>query len=163
VDHILEKKSVRRVRDALIATGIDDKVIALSDTARTAEDAAIALNVDVGAIVKSLVFDVKGQLVMALVAGDRQCCVNELPRVLGLEGEAKRADAKKVRDVTGFAIGGVSPLGHLEKIPIALDESLNRFSNLYAAAGHPHAVFETSYLELQKLTDAKESEKLSKD
>jgi prolyl-tRNA editing enzyme YbaK/EbsC (Cys-tRNA(Pro) deacylase) len=163
MDHILQKKSVKRVRDALMAQGSEDKVIALSDTARTAEDAATALKVNVGAIVKSLVFDVEGQLVMALVAGDRKACVNELPKVLGLDGKAKRADVDKVRDVTGFAIGGVSPLGHLETIPIALDSSLDRFDTIYAAAGHPHAVFETGYEELLNLTKAVESEKLSKE
>lgn len=163
MDHILEKRSVKQVRDALIDAGNQDKVVALKDTARTAEDAANALSVDVGAIVKSLVFDVKGKIVMALVAGDRQCCVNELPKVLGLQGKAKRADVDRVREVTGYAIGGVSPLGHNEVVPIAIDASLKRFSSIFAAAGHPHAVFETSYGELLEMTKAIESEKLSKE
>ena len=80
----LENASVRRVRDALVAAGLEDRVIELSDTARSAQDASDSIGCDLGAIVKSLVFAIKGRAVMALVAGDRQCDTAALPAILGL-------------------------------------------------------------------------------
>lgn len=157
---ILGNASVKRVREALLARGAGERVIALDGAARTAAEAAAALGCEVGAIVKSLVFAKDGQAVMALVAGDRQCDVAALGRALGLETapgqELTRADADLVRRATGFAIGGVSPLGHAEKLPIAVDASLTRFPRLHAAAGHPHAVFPLSYAELLAWTGAVE-------
>lgn len=147
-DPILENPSVRRVREVLRSLGAGERVIVLSDSARTAQQAADALGCPVGAIVKSLVFAHHGKAVMALVAGDRQCDLAALGQVLGLDATPKRADADLVRQATGFAIGGVAPLGHLEKLPIAVDASLTRFETLHAAAGHPHAVFPLSYREL---------------
>ncbi|MFC3677306.1 YbaK/EbsC family protein [Ferrovibrio xuzhouensis] len=156
---ILENPSVRRVRAALIERGAGERVIVLSDSARTAAEAAAALGCPVGAIVKSLVFAHQGQngekrAVMALVAGDRQCDVAALGRALGLDGTPKRADAELVRAATGFAIGGVAPLGHPAPLPIAVDDSLARFETLHAAAGHPHAVFPLKYRELLDWTGA---------
>lgn len=145
---ILEHAGVRRVRAALVERGAGERVIALGDAVRTAAQAAAALGCEVGAIVKSLVFAQDGQAVMALVAGDRQCDVAALGRVLGLAAAPGRADPDLVRRATGFAIGGVAPLGHLERLPIAVDASLARFPLLHAAAGHPHAVFPLSYTEL---------------
>lgn len=106
---------------------------------------------------KSLVFSCPGeggekQAVMALVAGDRQCNVEMLGRALGLAATPGRADADLVRRATGFAIGGVAPLGHPEQLPIAIDGSLARFPLLHAAAGHPHAVFPLTYDELLEWT-----------
>jgi prolyl-tRNA editing enzyme YbaK/EbsC (Cys-tRNA(Pro) deacylase) len=138
---LLERASVRRVSEALAAAGCETQVIELETTARTARDAAQSLGCELGAIVKSLLFDVAGQPVMALVAGDRQCDTKLLPAALGLEGKAKRADADAVRRATGFSIGGVAPLAHTEPIPIAFDASLRRFATVFAAAGHPHCVF----------------------
>lgn len=151
---ILENPSVKRVRAALVERGAGDRVIALSDSARTAAEAAVALGCPVGAIVKSLVFAHGGKAVMALVAGDRQCDVAALGRALGLDGTPKRADAELVRAATGFAIGGVAPLGHPAPLPIAVDDSLARFETLHAAAGHPHAVFPLKYRELLDWTGA---------
>lgn len=151
---ILENPSVKRVRAALVERGAGDRVIALSDSARTAAEAAAALGCPVGAIVKSLVFAHGGKAVMALVAGDRQCDVAALGRALGLDGTPKRADAELVRAATGFAIGGVAPLGHPAPLPIAVDDSLARFETLHAAAGHPHAVFPLKYQELLDWTGA---------
>ena len=98
----------------------------------------------VGAIVKSLVFEVDGEPVLALVAGDRRCDLAALPAALGRAGAARRCDADRVRAATGFAIGGVAPVGHLTPLPTAIDASLGRFARLFAAAGHPHCVFATS-------------------
>lgn len=159
---ILENASVRRVREALLARGAGERVIALDGAARTAAEAAAALGCEVGAIVKSLVFSDNGQAVMALVAGDRQCDVAALGRALDLGATPGRADADLVRRATGFAIGGVSPLGHAEKLPIAVDASLTRFPRLHAAAGHPYAVFPLSYAELLDWTGAVEVPDLTK-
>lgn len=161
-DAILENASVRRVREALLARGAGKRVIALDGAARTAAEAAAALGCDVGAIVKSLVFAHDGQAVMALVAGDRQCDVAALGQALGLGVTPGRADADLVRRATGFAIGGVSPLGHVEKLPMAVDASLKRFPLLHAAAGHPHAVFPLSYGELLDWTGAVETPDLTR-
>ncbi|PJI44320.1 YbaK/EbsC family protein [Ferrovibrio sp.] len=155
---VLSNASVQRVREALRLRGVEgERVIALDGAARTAAEAAAALGCEVGAIVKSLVFSYPGQsgekqAVMALVAGDRQCNVEMLGRALGLGVTPGRADADLVRRATGFAIGGVAPLGHPEQLPIAIDGSLARFPLLHAAAGHPHSVFPLTYDELLEWT-----------
>lgn len=157
-DGILDHAGVQRVREALRLRGVQEqRVIALGDAVRTAAEAAAALGCEVGAIVKSLVFSHDGedgekQAVMALVAGDRQCDVAMLGRALGLPAVPGRADPALVRRATGFAIGGVAPLGHLEQLPIVIDGSLARFPLLHAAAGHPHAVFPLTYEELLEWT-----------
>ena len=149
----LASASVQRVRAALAAHGLPpDRVVALADTARTAADAARACGVPVGAIVKSLLFEVGGTPVLALIAGDRRCDPSALPAALGLAGEARRCDAARVRAVTGFAIGGVAPVGHPAPLPTAVDASLARFGRLFAAAGHPHCVFATDLAGLLALT-----------
>jgi prolyl-tRNA editing enzyme YbaK/EbsC (Cys-tRNA(Pro) deacylase) len=150
---LLARETVRRVQAALAAGGSAAQVIALAETARTAADAAASLGVPVGAIVKSLVFAVDGAAVLALVAGDRQCAVEQLPAVLNLPGTPGRADADLVKRATGFSIGGVAPVGHPQKLPTAIDASLGRFAQIYAAAGHPHCVFATTLAELAGLTE----------
>lgn len=149
---LASSESVRRVRAALAAHGLGDRIVELAGTARTAEDAARACGVEAGAIVKSLVFEIAGEPVLALVAGDRRCDLAALPAALGRQGDARRCDADKVRAATGFAIGGVAPVGHLAPLPTAIDASLGRFPRLFAAAGHPHCVFATDLAELTRLT-----------
>ena len=151
---LLERPAVERVRAALAAAGSTAEIIALADTARSAQDAARSVGVELGAIVKSLVFAVDGRAVMALVAGDRRCDTAALARALGLDGTVGRADADMVRDATGFTIGGVPPIAHATPLPTAIDASLGRFATVYAAAGHPHCVFGTSPDELARLTGA---------
>ena len=148
----LENESVKKVREALIEAGVGDNVIELEETARSAEDAAKSLGVELGSIVKSLVFLVEDQPVMALVAGDHTCKPDALPRALNLEGEVKRCDADQVRAATGFAIGGVAPVALAQNLPTLLDVSLKRFDTVYAAAGHPNCVFATTVSELKRLT-----------
>jgi prolyl-tRNA editing enzyme YbaK/EbsC (Cys-tRNA(Pro) deacylase) len=114
---LLKSASVARVRSALLAHGLEDRILELAATARTAEDAARACGVPVGAIVKSLVFAIDGTPVLALVAGDRRCDPSALPAALNLPGKAGRCDADTVRAATGFAIGGVAPVGHLAPLP----------------------------------------------
>jgi prolyl-tRNA editing enzyme YbaK/EbsC (Cys-tRNA(Pro) deacylase) len=143
---------VERVRQALRRAGSATEVIELADTARTAAAAAAALGVPLGAIVKSLVFTIDGAPVMALIAGDRRCVTKALPGALGIRGLVNRADADRVREATGFAIGGVAPVGHPARLPTVIDDSLGRFETVYAAAGHPFFVFPTAMLELSLLT-----------
>lgn len=162
MEELLTRPAVQRVRDALREKGASHDVRALAETARTAQDAANALGCEVGAIVKSLVFAVGGKPVMALVAGDRMGDTEALPGVLGLDGRCKRADADMVRKATGFTIGGVAPVGHATALPIAIDESLGRFAAIYAAAGHPHCVFQTTLAELQQMTGGTVSAAVSK-
>jgi prolyl-tRNA editing enzyme YbaK/EbsC (Cys-tRNA(Pro) deacylase) len=152
---ILARESVQRVRDALAQAGSTAEIIELTDTARTAHDAASSLGCSLGAIVKSLAFQCGDEVVMALVSGDRQCLPEELRAVLGRTGDIRIAKADLVRDATGFAIGGVAPVGHSTRIAMAIDESLRRFDTVYAAAGHPHCVFATSADELVTITGAR--------
>jgi prolyl-tRNA editing enzyme YbaK/EbsC (Cys-tRNA(Pro) deacylase) len=148
----LDHPAVRRVRSVLREKGSRAEVIDLATTARTAEDAARSLGVAVGAIVKSLLFTIDGDPVLALVAGDRRCDTRALAPAFGRSGLVLRADAERVRQATGFVIGGVAPLGHPAPLPTAIDDSLGRFETIYAAAGHPHCVFATTILELSLLT-----------
>ncbi len=123
-----------KVQERLAARGLDVEVQVLPDSTRTAVEAAEACRCDVGQIVKSLVFEVDGEPTMVLCAGDR--------RVTQVDG--KPASADEVRAATGFAIGGVPPLGHHNDLPTIVDESLYRFETVWCAAGTPHAVFETT-------------------
>lgn len=153
--------SVRRVRAALADVGAAHDVVTVASSARTASEAAASLGVPLGAIVKSLVFIVGGEPVMALVAGDRRCIPEALPEILGLEGPVEKADAEAVRMATGFAIGGVAPVAHATVLPIAIDASLARFDAVYAAAGHPRCVFQTSLEELRRITPGVVSDAIS--
>jgi prolyl-tRNA editing enzyme YbaK/EbsC (Cys-tRNA(Pro) deacylase) len=154
-----QSSSVRRVREALAAKGSTARIVELAETARSAEDAAASVGCELGAIVKSLVFAVGERPVMALVAGDRRCDSAALPEALGLTGTVRRADADLVRGATGFAIGGVAPVGH--SLPVAVDASLARFARIWAAAGHPHCVFPTTLDELLTLTGGRLSDRLA--
>lgn len=149
---LLAREPVRRVQAALDDAATGARVVALAETARTAADAARALGCPVGAIVKTLVFRAGERAVMALVAGDRACDMERLMRHLRLDRPAARADADFVRAATGFSIGGVAPVGHPQPLAIAIDESLGRFDRLWAAGGHPHCVFATTYDELCRIS-----------
>ncbi|HLF27272.1 MAG TPA: YbaK/EbsC family protein [Anaerolineae bacterium] len=145
------------MREALVATGIGDVIIELPDSARTAQLAAAALSkhlnrpVAVGAIVKSLVFLADARPVLVLVAGDRRGDPEKLKTALGAS-DIKIADAETVRAATGFAIGGVPPVGHRADLPTLIDQALGRFETVYAAAGHPHAVFPIPFARLVEAT-----------
>ena len=147
-----DKQSVQRVVAALKAAGLGDRVMELEKTARSAEEAAAAVGVELGQIVKSLTFRVGDRPVLALVSGDHTCTQDALPRILNLTGKVTKPQAQRVKDATGFTIGGVSPVGLLEPLPIAIDASLRRFETLYVAAGHPHCLFPVSFDELKRLT-----------
>ncbi len=150
---IVDKEPVRRVRAALAAAGSSSEPIVLADSAGTAAAAAAALNVALGAIVKSLVFLVDEAPVLALVSGDRRCRAEAVATALDREGAVRMADARAVKSATGFTIGGVSPVGATTAgLPVVIDEALGRFPVVYAAAGHPHCVFATSLADLVRLT-----------
>ncbi len=146
-------KSIDRVRTALVAAGVGDVIIELPESARTAQMAADALSkhlnmpVPVGAIVKSLVFLADGRPVLVLVAGDRRGDAEKLKAATGAS-EIKMAGGEAVRAATGFAIGGVPPVGHRDGLPVLVDRSLSRFEMVYAAAGHPNAVFPIPFARL---------------
>lgn len=149
----LDRPAVKRVRDALIGKGLDDTVIELEETARTAQDAAAAVGCELGAIVKSLCYSVGSRFVMALVAGDHTLIEDKLPTALKLTGKVRRPQASEVKGITGFTIGGVAPVGLSHPLPLVLDGSLKRFDRIYAAAGHPHCVFGISFNDLARITE----------
>ncbi len=151
MNSILNKEPVLRAEKSLKQFNPDIKVIVLEHTARTANDAATALGCKVGAIVKSLLFRAGDNFVLCLVSGDKRCSLNKLKKILD-EKDVSMANPEDVKRVTGYTIGGVSPTGHLIKIKIFIDETLNRFSSIFAAAGHPNAVFETDFENLKGLT-----------
>lgn len=151
---LLERAAVKRVRTALANAGLDDSVMEMSDTARSAEDAAKAVGCELGAIVKSLIFTVDQRFVMAMVAGDHECLENNLPGAFDLDGPVGRPQASEVKAITGFTIGGVAPIGMTARLPMVIDRSLKRFETIYAAAGHPHCVFPIAFAGLQRLTGA---------
>ena len=124
----------QRLRQRLLDRGLDVEVVTLTDSARTAPEAAAAVGCEVGQIVKSLVFMRGEEPVMVLCAGDRRVAADRL----GL----RPASAEQARAGTGFAIGGIPPLGHDRPLETLIDESLRRFATVWCAAGTPHAVFE---------------------
>lgn len=132
--------NVARVVAAGAAIGIEVVTREFNESTRTAAEAAAAIGVELGQIVKSLVFNVDHEPVMALVSGDRQLDEAKLARAAGGH-HAGRPDANAVRAATGFPVGGVPPFGHTNKLPLYVDEGLLRFDEVWAAAGTPHVNF----------------------
>jgi len=157
MEDLLNKESVKRVVKVL--NNFDDslKVEALNSSARTAKDAATSLNCEVGAIVKSLLLRTEHNFILCLVAGDKRCSLDKVKKKLNIK-DVSMANAEQVKSQTGFSIGGVSPVAHLEKIKILVDSSLSRYENVYAAAGHPNSIFKITYKQLIKLTEGKEGD-----
>ena len=152
MNDILKKEAVIRVQKAINDFDKNLKIQILNDTARTASDAAKALNCNVGAIVKSLLLKTDHEFVLCLVSGDKKCSLNKVKKLTGKK-DVCMANAEDVKSQTGFTIGGVSPIGHLNKINVHIDNSLKRFDDLYAAAGHPNCVFKINFAKLQKITN----------
>lgn len=144
-------RGMRRVRDALAAAGYPHAPILLQDVARTAQQAADALGVQVGQIAKSIIFRRKQDdaAVLVVTSGDQR--VDET-KVAALVGEIGRADADFVKAQTGFSIGGVSPVAHAHAPVVLVDELLFRFDEIWAAAGHPRAVFRLRPGDVQQLS-----------
>ena len=154
---LLNKEPVKRVQELISKFDFKLKVIVLNTTARTAKDAATSLKSEVGAIVKSLLFKADDTFLICLVAGDKRCSLNKLKKILNKK-DVCMANAEEVKENTGFSIGGVSPVGYIKKLDILIDKSLNRFENVFAAAGHPNCVFKINYNELIKITNGSEKE-----
>ena len=149
---LLNKEPVKRVEENLKNFNENLNIITLDTSARTALEAASSLGCEVGAIVKSLLFKTDNSFTLFLVPGDKRASLNKIEKNLSIEN-ASMASADDVKKITGFTIGGVSPVGHLNKIPIIIDNSLKRFESLYAAAGHPNCVFKIDFTNLQKITE----------
>ena len=157
MNELLNKEPVKRVKKALSQFDPELKILVLDTTARTAKDAANSLKCELGAIVKSLVFRSENDFLICLVAGDKRCSLNKLKKILNKK-DVSMANADQVKENTGFSIGGVAPTGHLKKLNIIVDKSLNRFKYVYGAAGHPDCVFKITYDDLIKLTNGLEKE-----
>ena len=149
---LLDNEPVKRARKALKEFDQSIVVIILKNTARTANDAANSLDCEVGAIIKSLLFRTEDSFTLCLIAGDKRCSLNKLKKITNKK-DVSMASPKEVKDQTGYTIGGVSPIGHIKKIQILIDKSLERFKNLYAAAGHPNCIFKIDFKSLQKITN----------
>ena len=157
MNSILNKEPVLRAEKSLKQFNPDIKVIVLEQTARTANDAATALGCKVGAIVKSLLFKAGDSYVLCLVSGDKRCSLNKLKKIFN-EKDVSMAKPEDVKKVTGYTIGGVSPIGHTNSLQILVDSSLNRFKDLFAAAGHPNCIFKINFENLIELTSGETKE-----
>lgn len=163
MEHILEKSSVKRVSAAISDLGCAGSITVLSDSARTATDAALALGIEVGQIASSLIFTSPDKKVILIITSGRHRVDTQLvAHTLGYS-HLDRVDAQFVKEFSGFSIGGVSPLGWINSPDIILiDQALNDYDVVWAAAGHPHAVYPTTYSELISTTGAK-SQKVAED
>ena len=148
---LLRKEPVKRVQKLLKGFDRNQEIILLNSSARTALEAASSLGCEVGAIVKSLLFKTEQNFTLCLISGDKKASLNKIKKTLKIK-DVCMASADDVKNVTGFTIGGVSPIGHLNKITILIDNSLKRFNDLFAAAGHPNCVFKISFTDLNKIT-----------
>lgn len=146
------KSAVVRVVEALRAAGVAAPVTEFAESTRTAQEAAAAVGATVGQIVKSLVFVAGDQPVLALVSGANRVDTHKLASVAG--APIRRADASIVREATGFAIGGVPPIGHATLLRTFLDADLRQYDLVWAAAGTPNAVFPITPAELERITQA---------
>ena len=152
MEDLLNKEPVKRVSNFLKNFDPAIKVQVLDSSARTAKDAASSLNTEVGSIVKSLLLRTNNSFLLCLVAGDKRCSLNKVKKILN-QKDVSMANADQVKQITGYTIGGVSPIGHLKTINIYIDKSLSRFSNIFAAAGHPNCVFKIDFINLQQITN----------
>lgn len=153
----MEHASISRFRVALTARGGRGRIVTLPDSVHTAALAADALGCEVGAIANSLLFDAGGVPVLILTSGSHRVDTVKVAAAIGV-GSLDRAKPEFVRAHTGQVIGGVSPIAHPSRIRTYLDPSLRQYDEIWAAAGHPAAVFSTTYDELLAMTDATEIE-----
>jgi prolyl-tRNA editing enzyme YbaK/EbsC (Cys-tRNA(Pro) deacylase) len=155
MDGILEKAAVRRFKEAADSLGVKGEINILAETARTAIDAANGLGIEVGQIASSLIFKLpSGNPLLIITSGRHRVDTDLVAKNLDIP-ELGRADANYVKEVSGYSVGGVSPLGWISKPEVILiDEALNDYDIVWAAAGHPHAVYPTTYDELIQCTGA---------
>ena len=156
MDGILEKAAVKRFIKAATDLGVRGRVSVLSETARTAIDAANGLGIEVGQIASSLIFKLPSANPLLIITSGRHRVNTELVAKNLDISELGRADANYVKEISGYSVGGVSPLGWISKPEIILiDEALNDYDVVWAAAGHPHAVYPTTFTELLACTGAR--------
>ena len=156
MEGVLEKSAVKRVSDALKSKGISGQIKVLSESARSAAEAAAALGIEVGQIASSIIFKLPNEAPLLVITSGRHRVDTELvAKELSVDNLA-RVDADYVKELSGFSIGGVAPLGWINPPAIILiDLALNDYEVVWAAAGHPYAVFPTNYAELITCTGAK--------
>jgi prolyl-tRNA editing enzyme YbaK/EbsC (Cys-tRNA(Pro) deacylase) len=149
-----EHPTARRTQALLLDAGIPSQVVEFEQPTRTSAEAAAAIGCSVAEIAKSVVFRAKasGQAVVVVASGDNRVCESKVARLVG--EKLGRANADFVRESTGYAIGGVSPLGHANPVRLVLDQDLQRFTQIWAAAGTPFSVFPLSPAQLIMLTGA---------
>ncbi|HEX3272995.1 MAG TPA: YbaK/EbsC family protein [Ktedonobacterales bacterium] len=145
-------EAARRVAEALAAAGVEAEVRSFAESTRTADEAAAAVGANVGQIVKSLVFLADGRPILALVSGANRLDTAKLAQIT--EAKITRADADTVRAATGYAIGGVPPVGLATALPVYCDRDLLQQSEVWAAAGTPHTVFSIEPETLARITNA---------
>ena len=156
MDSILEKAAVKRAQAALDMHGISGKIKILADSARTAAEAAAGLGIEVGQIASSLVFKLPDQRSLLVITSGRHRVDTQMVADLLQIPALYRADADYVKEISGYSVGGVAPLGWVNEPSITLiDEALKDYQVIWAAAGHPHAVFPTTYQELLEASGAK--------
>ncbi len=154
MDGVLEKAAVKRVQQALIDLGVSGQIKVLSESARTAQEAADGLGIEVGQIASSLIFKLPDHSPLLIItSGRHRVDVDLVAKNLGIE-KLERVDAAYVKEISGFSIGGVAPIGWISQATIIIDKALNDYEIVWAAAGHPHAVYPTSFKELLQCTDA---------
>lgn len=155
MDGILEKAAVQRAKAAIESLGMKGQIKVLSDSARTALDAANALGIEVGQIASSIVFKLPDEKPLLVITSGRHRVDTNLVAQLLQVSELGRADADYVKSQSGYSVGGVAPVGWLNQPAITLiDEALNDYEVVWAAAGHPHTVFPTSFAELKSAAAA---------
>ena len=155
MDGILEKAAVKRFKEAADSLGVKGEINILAETARTAIDAANGLGIEVGQIASSLTFKLpSGNPLLIITSGRHRVDTDLVAKNLDIP-ELGRADANYVKEVSGYSVGGVSPIGWITTPEITLiDQALNDYEIVWAASGHPHAVYPTSYTELIACTGA---------
>lgn len=155
MENVLQNPSVQRVSAKLKELGIKGEVHVLSDSARTAQEAADALGILVGQVASSIVFKLDDESPLLVITSGRHRVDTKLvAEKLGI-AKLHRVDADYVKEKSGFSIGGVSPVGWINPATILIDEALNDYDVVWAAAGHPHSVFPTTFAELIQATGAK--------
>lgn len=153
---VLEKSAVKRVLAAMEKLGMKGEVKVLSETAKSAVEAAAGLGIEVGQIASSLIFKLPDQSPLLVITSGRHRVNTDLVATNLAVDILERVDADYVKEKSGFSIGGVAPIGWIKNPAITLiDEALNDYEVVWAAAGHPHAVFPTTYRELLSCTKAK--------
>lgn len=155
MDGVLEKSAVKRVKQALISNGLGTEITVLAESARSAAEAASALGIEVGQIASSIIFKLSDQKPLLVITSGRHRVDTELVADKLRIDKLDRVDADYVKENSGFSIGGVAPIGWTNPPAIVIiDEALSEYEVVWAAAGHPHAVFPSSFNELKSMANA---------